>query len=80
MRGPIERGVAPTHHSVNGVDGFLTCDLARGVPTHSIGHDVEPQDVVNQECVLVQLSALAYIGQSRTVVLQLVPSFSSDGR
>jgi hypothetical protein len=54
------------------VDRFLTRDFTSRVPTHSIGDDIEPQDVVDQEGVLIQLSALAYVGQSRTVVLQLV--------
>jgi hypothetical protein len=57
---------------VDGVDGFLTRYLARRVPTHSVGHDVEPQGIIDQERVLVQLSALAYVGQSRTVVLQFI--------
>jgi hypothetical protein len=57
---------------VDGIDGLLTRDLASSVPSHPVSDDVEPKGVVDEERVLVQLSSLAYVGQSRTVVLQLV--------
>jgi tetratricopeptide (TPR) repeat protein len=57
---------------MNGLDGLFTRNLTRSVAAHAIRHDVQPQVVVDQKGVFVQFSALANIGQSRTVVLQIV--------
>ena len=61
-----------TDHAVHGIDRLLTRDLPRGMAAHAVCDDVETQVVVDQEGVFVQLSALTDIGQSRTVVLQLI--------
>ena len=67
------------YHAVYRVHGLLACNLAGGVAAHPVCDDVQPEVVVDQEGILVQLSALSDVGQSRTVVLQLIP-FSGGGR
>jgi len=63
---------------VHSVHGLLARDLAGGVASHPVGNHVQPQVVVHEERILVQLSALSDVGQSGTMILQLIP-FSSDG-
>ena len=75
----IESIVPSADHAMHRVHGLLARDLAGCVPAHPVRYDVEAQIVVYKERVLVQLSALPDVGQSRTVILQLVP-FSSGGR
>jgi hypothetical protein len=72
LRNPIELTVPSADHAVHCVHGFLASDLAGGVPTHPVRDDVQAQVVVDKERVFVQLSALSDVGQSRTVVLQLI--------
>jgi len=57
---------------VDRVDGLLARDLACGVTTHPVRDDVQTQVVVYEERILVELSPLSDVGQSRTVVLQLI--------
>ena len=79
MGDAIERIVASADHAMHRVHSFLARDLTGGVPAHPIRYDVQAQIVVDKERVLVQLSALSDVGQSGTVILQLIP-FSSGGR
>jgi hypothetical protein len=64
--------VASADHAVHRVHGFLARDLAGRVPAHPVRYDVQAETVVDEERVLVQLSALSDVGQARTVVLQLI--------
>ena len=64
---------------MDGLDGLLTRNLASRMATHPVRDDIEPELIVHEKSVFVQLSTLADIGQARTVVLQIV-LFSSGGR
>ena len=75
----VEGAVSANDHAVHGLDGLLASDFARCVSAHAVCDDVESKLVVDEEGIFVQLSALADVGQSRTVILQIVPS-SSGGR
>ena len=50
---------AALDHAVDGLDGLLARDLARGVTAHAVGDDVEAEPVVEEERVLVRLALLA---------------------
>jgi hypothetical protein len=49
------------------------------VAPHPVGDHIQSQVVVDEERILVQLSTLSDVGQSRTVILQRIP-LSSDSR
>jgi hypothetical protein len=68
----IERITPSADHPVHRIDGFLARDLAGSVATHPVRHDVQPEVVIDEESIFVQLSALSDVGQSGTVVLQLI--------
>ena len=44
------------------LDGFATGDLALVVTADTVGHDVEPSDVVAEQRVLVDLASAADVG------------------
>ena len=57
----VQGALAALDHPVDGVDGLLARDLSGGVPAHAIGHDPQPQLVVAQVRVFIDLPAPAEV-------------------
>jgi len=60
----VEVADASLHHAVDGLDGFLACDLAGCMTTHAIAHDVQTKPVIEEVRVFVRLPLPTYVGQS----------------
>jgi hypothetical protein len=68
----VELGLVALDHAVDGVDRFTAGHLPRRMTAHSVRNHPQPQLVVTQERVLVDLPFLADVGGSAGVEFQPV--------
>jgi len=64
LRGAVRGGMQPSNHfSLQDLDGHATRPLASQMPTHAIGHGVQPKPIVAQEIVFVVIALETDIGR-----------------